>query len=470
MTCTKEDVRDATQKSREDVPTESTEAVDFDSDSAENAEQDYDSGSDYGKPRKSKGKRMRGRQKTKSVEEARIVAALEARRKRKRLNHITPDSGEKDPKRHLFGPLGEWRDLSETASPTPSKAGRAANDTKEVNAATSSSSSSHSPASRRATRAKHAMQAENIPGRQPFQRRPSMHDSASPASRHGLIAKLKIGRPSVTTEKVPPETPGVDMRGKRKATRTRATMSQGETGAEEAADQKARTVEPHEQERQMRSSTRVTRQRPDGLAAIKAHSDAPKTPQLDKGRTTRHRQGAVASAIQLPEARQDAPTSTSEDDNPLDLPRTCSKPLPLSPHTSTPVAEPSNTLHVESTPGFAPYPPMSPRSLSPFTRGARIALENILADHQSDPLVDLIDLVEELDDTRPIVNDWEHVTVMKGGSWIYQVMRDVWEEAAGEVDDNDDEVREEDIDIEDVLEKVGEWVGKEMKRLGDGQE
>ena len=103
---------------------------------------------------------------------------------------------------------------------------------------------------------------------------------------------------------------------------------------------------------------------------------------------------------------------------------------------------------------------MSPRSVSPFTRGAQIALENLLSDHQSDPLASLIDLVEELDDTRPIVNDWEHVTVMKGGSWIYQVMRDVWEEAASETDDDDEE-----IDVECILVKVAEWVEREMERL-----
>jgi hypothetical protein len=103
--------------------------------------------------------------------------------------------------------------------------------------------------------------------------------------------------------------------------------------------------------------------------------------------------------------------------------------------------------------------------VSPFTRGAQIALENLLSDHQSDPLASLIDLVEELDDTRPIVNDWEHVTVMKGGSWIYQVMRDVWEEAASETDDEDDEMKDEDIDIEDILVKVAKWVEREMERL-----
>jgi hypothetical protein len=83
----------------------------------------------------------------------------------------------------------------------------------------------------------------------------------------------------------------------------------------------------------------------------------------------------------------------------------------------------------------------------------------------------LIDLVEELDDTRPIVNDWEHVTVMKGGSWIYQVMRDVWEGKEYEGDEGDEEPRDEELDIEDVVGKIGGWVDREIVRLGSsGQE
>jgi len=70
-----------------------------------------------------------------------------------------------------------------------------------------------------------------------------------------------------------------------------------------------------------------------------------------------------------------------------------------------------------------------------------------------------------MDDTRPIVSDWEHVTVMKGGSWVYQVMRDVWKEAASETDDEDDEMKDEEIDVECILVKVAEWVEREMERL-----
>ena len=239
----------------------------------------------------------------------------------------------------------------------------------------------------------------------------------------GPLKKDKSGHKSAvlveseeeTTEKVSTENPEVNMRGKRKATAKQAIIKDDDVGEERAT----------------------------GTFRTRQHA------------TTRQRRRAVP----VLEAHLDGPTR-----KPL------SQPLPLSPNTNTPISKPSTPLRPASTSTFAPYPLMSPRSVSPFTRGARIALENILADHQSDRLVSLIDLVEELDDTRPIVNDWEHATVMKGGSWIYQVMRDVWEETAEETDEEDGEMSDEDINIEAVVEKVGGWVDREMGRLGGGQE
>lgn len=218
-----------------------------------------------------------------------------------------------------------------------------------------------------------------------------------------------------TTEKVSTETPEVNMRGKRKATGKQTTIKDDDVGEERATS--TFRIRQHA----------TLRQRRRAVPTLKAHLDAPTRKPL-------------------------------------------SQPLPSSPNTNTPISKPSTPLGPASTSTFAPYPLMSTRSVSPFTRGARIALENILADHQSDPLVSLIDLIEELDDTRPIVNDWEHATVMKGGSWVYQVMRDVWEENAGEIDEEDGEISDEDINIEAVVEKVGGWVDREMGRLGSGQE
>jgi hypothetical protein len=115
------------------------ELLDYD-ESDEISVEDYKSESDYGKSHKGKGKRMHDRPKTKPTEQARIVATLEVRRKRIRLHDGTPSSNEKNPKRHLFGSLAKSRDLSEMASPTPSKPARRNNDVRKVDAATSSHS------------------------------------------------------------------------------------------------------------------------------------------------------------------------------------------------------------------------------------------------------------------------------------------------------------------------------------------
>jgi len=56
---------------------------------------------------------------------------------------------------------------------------------------------------------------------------------------------------------------------------------------------------------------------------------------------------------------------------------------------------------------------------------------------------------------------------MKGGCWVYQVMRDVWEEV---VDESDEEEMEVDVNIEEVVGRVGGWVDREVGRLGGIEE
>ncbi|RYO06660.1 hypothetical protein AA0119_g2408 [Alternaria tenuissima] len=365
-----------------------------------------------------------------------------------RLNHGTPESNEKNPKRHLFGPPAEPRASTETVSPTPSKTTNLNDDMENVNRATSS----YSPSVGRTTRRKLAMQTESIPSKQ-FENTPlSLHGSVNPAVRPSLVVKLKIRKPSGTMN--------VETRRKHKSPSSDAITKDDTAMKEGAVSQGTSYVRTYELRREIRSTTLITRPWQGDSAADGAHNDTPESPQPRRNSVTRPRRGAIAYPVKLPEARLRTPTSESKDDIFSGPPETLSKPGPSLPETKIPVLEASTPLQVTSASTFAPYPPMSPRSVSPFIRGAQIALENLLLDHHSDPLASLIDLVEELDDTRPIVNDWEHVTVMKGGSWIYQVMRDVWEEAASETDDEDEE-----IDVECILVKVAEWVEREMERL-----
>jgi len=50
---------------------------------------------------------------------------------------------------------------------------------------------------------------------------------------------------------------------------------------------------------------------------------------------------------------------------------------------------------------------------------------------------------------------------------VYQVMRDVWEEV---VDESDEEEMEVDVNIEEVVGRVGGWVDREVGRLGGIEE
>ncbi|KAI4687981.1 uncharacterized protein J4E84_004909 [Alternaria hordeiaustralica] len=535
---------------------ESSELLDYDEpDSAE--EQLYESESDYGKPSKGKGKLKRGRKKTKDIEAARIAIAVEARQKRMRLTHGTPNSDAKNPKRHLFGLNSELGDTSATLSPTPSsptaKSGKLQNTV---------AASSHPRASSRLSR-----QAESTPSKPSADLPSPTPDNVNPTNLPSLIVKLKTrkpstpnpvhvsipnfhpkrGRPRNPEEKSKRKSKGkyksgefVDsddegeemendaptdiaqetMRKTRKAAVKPAakamsklkTLVFGRKEEETVNGDKNADVEMADPEPISRNgTTRETRQTRSGMTTrgkqptnlSKAKQDArkpkppapsvrkmrekaPVAPRPKRNTTTRPRRGAMSSPFELfepppaetampaeenvfsdtwsdtavipnspsppliadsPDSRPKSPSSSSKDDTPsIASPTT---PIPLAPQT------------------FAPFPPLTPRDLTPFTRGARIALENILSDHQSEPLTSLIDLIEELDDTRPIVNDWEHVTVMKGGCWVYQVMRDVWEEV---VDESDEEEMEVDVNIEEVVGRVGGWVDKEVERLGGNEE
>ncbi|KAI4962138.1 hypothetical protein J4E86_001170 [Alternaria arbusti] len=535
----------------------SRELLDYDEpDSAE--EQFYESESDYGKPSKGKGKLKRGRKKTKDIEAARIAIAVEARQKRMRLTHGTPNSDAKNPKRHLFGLNSELGDTSATLSPTPSSPTAKGRKSQNTVAA-----SSHPRASSRLSR-----QAENTPSKPSADLPSPTPDNVNPTNLPSLIVKLKTRRPSAPnpvhipipnfhpkrgrprnpegksigkskgkyksaefvdsddegeemendapTDIIAPET----MRKTRKAAAKPAAKATSKlktlvfgrkeeeaVGLDKDADVEMADPEPisrngtTRETRQTRSGMTTRGKQPTNLSKAKQDARKPKpptpsvrkmrekspvAPQPKRNTTTRPRRGAMSSPFELFEPPP-AETAMPAEENVFSdtwsetavLPNSPSPPLiadspdsrPVSPSSPSNTDTPSITSPTTPTPlapqTFAPFPPLTPRDLTPFTRGARIALENILSDHQSEPLTSLIDLIEELDDTRPIVNDWEHVTVMKGGCWVYQVMRDVWEEV---VDGSDEEEMEVDVNIEEVVGRVGRWVDREVGRLGGIEE
>jgi len=536
---------------------ESRELLDFDEpDSAE--EQFYASESDYGKPSKGKGKLKRGRKKTKDIEAARIAIAVEARQKRMRLTHSTPNSDAKNPKRHLFGLNSELGDTSATLSPTPSSPTAKSRKTQNSLAAsprlhTRSRLSAVSTAlyASSSTRLMNKQQAENTPSKPPANLPPSIKDSTTPTDPPSLIVKLKTRKPSAPNpihvsgpnhhpkrrrppkpyksaevvdsddegEEIKEEAPAKSIKETKRATRksTSKTTSKLKTlvfGRKEevavdlndAVDVETADPEPisrngtTRETRQTRSGMTTRGKQPTNLSKAKQDANKPKppTPSVRKMRekapvaprpkrntTTRSRRSAMFSPFELFEPPP-VETAMPVEENVFSdtwsdtavLPHSPSPPLiadspdsrlksPSSPSSCSTKDTPSITSPTTPTPlapqTFAPFPPLTPRDLGPFTRGARIALENILSDHQSEPLTSLIDLIEELDDTRPIVNDWEHVTVMKGGCWVYQVMRDVWEEV---VDESDEEEMEVDVNIEELVGRVGGWVDREVERLG----
>ncbi|EUC43955.1 hypothetical protein COCMIDRAFT_99493 [Bipolaris oryzae ATCC 44560] len=116
---------------------------------------------------------------------------------------------------------------------------------------------------------------------------------------------------------------------------------------------------------------------------------------------------------------------------------------------------PSSTV-AQPTLSFPRFPRLTPRSLPLFHTGAVIAVENILEDYAITPDFTLLDLVDDLQENRPKIYDWEHVTIMRGGNWVYGVLRRVCAEWG------------EDVGVEEVGGRLMEWVEGEFERLGGG--
>ncbi|KAH7069144.1 hypothetical protein BKA63DRAFT_556467 [Paraphoma chrysanthemicola] len=97
---------------------------------------------------------------------------------------------------------------------------------------------------------------------------------------------------------------------------------------------------------------------------------------------------------------------------------------------------PSFPLQVHSN--SHPSPPiLPPLKRHAFSLGATIALSNILEDHRLNPTDSLSELVVELEDNRPTVEDWERKTRLRGAEWVYWACRMGWG-LRGEGDDGSD--------------------------------
>ncbi|KAH9882200.1 hypothetical protein J1614_001372 [Plenodomus biglobosus] len=115
-----------------------------------------------------------------------------------------------------------------------------------------------------------------------------------------------------------------------------------------------------------------------------------------------------------------APPSTPDDISHSPTKASSTTSPPASPNHSSPSPYPSASPPPPPPPSpltllLPPYPPIPLKSLSPFHRGATIALENILEESMASPARSLRDIVMQLEAEMPLVGDWEHVVVLEGG-------------------------------------------------------
>lgn len=126
-------------------------------------------------------------------------------------------------------------------------------------------------------------------------------------------------------------------------------------------------------------------------------------------------------------------------------------------------------------------------------------MENLIEDHAAYPGETFLELIEDLEDNKPTFtsDDWEHRTILKGGTWVCDVLRIVAgygpkpkpkkceeepnkrgevdvevvksEEAIGieegKKDELVEEVVKEEVDVVGLVKELEKWVEKEWERV-----
>ncbi|CAE7175679.1 SOBP multi-domain protein [Pyrenophora teres f. teres] len=514
----------------EDRQDEDTELPDEDSTDDVDEEQDEDSdeykvrkGKSKGES-KGKGKGKRKPDRPKAIDKKqRIKDALLARQLRKFLTHSSPHSDtSKDPRRRLYGPFAQPPKASKEASGSP--------DTKEdSNEAGEPESSSTKRFTRQLATKSHP--AENMSNIQ--QATASRAKARDEDDKPSLIVKLKVSQPRAQEDSPSPDQrPSHRYRtrkgkgkeplnlGSVRSTTKRAVKTKDRE--QDESDTEMQDADPAEDTNKKNKKTTQTRQpsatavpQPILVPDIRVPTHNHRTRLSTKGQppniqstqfiyvrpqppTPRPQPYVfppgttfVFEPIQYrpqpdPPVRDPSPavpdsqatittaSSPSLSSPPSYLPS--SPPVPL-PSTPTPSQPPSSTSTTTTSHTFPPFPPLSPRTLPNFHNGALIALENILSDHEENSELSLLGIIQELDDTRPIVTDWEHLGVMRGGKWVYQALRELVAEMSDENENkNDDgdgdgdeemnEDRDESADVEMCVTYLGSWIQEEMRRRG----
>lgn len=79
---------------------------------------------------------------------------------------------------------------------------------------------------------------------------------------------------------------------------------------------------------------------------------------------------------------------------------------------------------------------MDPRELTCFHKGAKIALDNVLNDYLGNPDMNLLEVIADLEDKRPVVGvvreDWERRCMVEGARWAGEAVGAWWEEWFGD--------------------------------------
>ncbi|KAJ4301480.1 hypothetical protein N0V90_003572 [Kalmusia sp. IMI 367209] len=142
------------------------------------------------------------------------------------------------------------------------------------------------------------------------------------------------------------------------------------------------------------------------------------------------------SPTELQKARSDLKSPSKGDEQAPTSSNLAPNPLPAQRFTLHPTGEEISTSSPLALHAFAPFPPLTPRSLASFIRGVHIAVENIVTDYTSTSASSLLEILADLEANKPTLqtkrneyDDRKHV--LYGADYVYAAVRQ-WREDVGE--------------------------------------
>lgn len=127
--------------------------------------------------------------------------------------------------------------------------------------------------------------------------------------------------------------------------------------------------------------------------------------------------------------------------------------------SATSTLSPPSPSHYGTPFTWPPLPALKPREREPFHNGLIIALENVAEDHDRNPNLTVLEVIEDLEENRPAHHreDWVTKATLKGGTFVYEGLKGLVEGLRG---------ARTHLSTGELCLAIGAWTKREWERKG----